>query len=500
MAADKPNDSQSKQPGKRQTRIDGAHQMSTDRGRNLPSEQAPEEALATERAEGASIGAAFSQGGLLDRVRKTNSRRAALIASRGKDGPAPISRAADIAQREEQMHQQASEVASHLRTRLRDLDGRETQLHALAAQLENDSRRARLWQQEREQALAEREAAQTKREETFLAAENRLREIRGQASAATSSSQATVETLALQKLELERLQNDMSGREQNLVARQRELADKQRQLTQETQEHRQRASQFESDRASMQQTLKAREKVIREEVEQEMSHRLLDIQAGETLLVEHAKLLDEQRQEVAALRETVEKQQQKQTRELEERQRVHHAELDHARRQLSQRESVMQKRDAEMAQMCAEASDLHRQALEMRLVAEQLWLQISPRVSQETLAQSIAQLRLQLATEHKKQSEQLAKQKADLVALGEKLQAEFTQLEKRRQELQTWHGHKQDQLDSQAKDLTEREGRLVQRQERLQVNVSRMDAQKLSYERQILQLRTGSTKPSKKAA
>ncbi len=508
MAADKPDDSRGK-PGasERRIRMDGPHTTRTDRGaakppevpaataaESLPVSDKKAEVEAPVEIRMRSLSEIKAEGSLLEKVAVTPRESEGSGRGRGRRGVPQV--AQEIDDREEQLHQQASEVAAHLRTRLRDLDGRETQLHALAAQLESDARMARLMHAEREHELAEREAAQQKREETFLAAEKRLAEIREAAGVATDASKASIETMSLRILELERQQTDIAGREQNLLARQREFDDRQKRFAQEVKEHRQRTVQFESDRSKMEEVLKSRELTLRAELEQSMVQRLIDLEAGEKLLVEQARMLDQQQQEVLQLREDLDARFRKQVRESEERQRIQMAEIDHLRRQQATREQTLVEREAELLAMRDEITELHRQSLEMRLVAEQLWCQISPRVAQETLAQSIAALRLQLVTDQKKQLDQLASQKGELLALGERVQKEFAQLEKRRQELANWHSHKQDQLEAQAQELTERESRLVQRQERLQVNISRMDAQKVSYERQILQMRLSRSKES----
>ncbi|MFO0885405.1 MAG: hypothetical protein U0894_14660 [Pirellulales bacterium] len=292
-------------------------------------------------------------------------------------------------------------------------------------------------------------------------------------------------------MELERQKTEIAGREQNLLARLRELEDKQRQTTLEQKELRQKAQLFESDRAKMEEAMKGQGAAIRLEVEKTMAQRLIDLEAGEAMLTEQARLLDEQRSELFKLREEQEQRLVNQSRDAEEKSRVQMAELEHLRRQQQVREEAMGAREAELLNMRDEMNTLHRQSLEMRLVAEQLWSKISPRMSQEAMAESIASLRMQLLADQKQQAAELQAQKAEVLLLGSQIQKEFQQLEKRRQELAGWHTHKQEQLDAQSKELAEREGRLVQRQERLQVNISRMDAQKISYERQLNQLRLG---------
>ena len=503
MAAEKPNDSRGKSgSGERKIRMDGAHAMKTDRPAHLPP--APEVAKAEEAAAAAetpvaevpveirmrSLSEIKAEGTLMDRAAVAH-RESTTSRGRGRRGVPQDGQ--ELEEREEQLHQQASEVAAHLRARLHDLDGRETQLNAMAAQLEADTRLARLTLSEREHELAEREAALKKREETFEAAEARLREIRAEAGTATKVSQASNDALSLKILELERQKTEIAGREQNLLARLRELEDKQRQTTQEQKELRQKAQLFESDRAKMEEAMKGQGAAIRLEVEKTMAQRLIDLEAGEAMLTEQARLLDEQRSELFKLREEQEQRLQNQVRDAEEKSRVQIAELEHLRRQQQVREEAMGAREAELLNMRDEMNTLHRQSLEMRLVAEQLWSKISPRMSQEAMAESIASLRMQLLAEQKQQAAELQAQKAEVLLLGSQIQKEFQQLEKRRQELAGWHTHKQEQLDAQSKELAEREGRLVQRQERLQVNISRMDAQKISYERQLNQLRLGRT-------
>src|SRR4029079_13263070 len=59
--------------------------------------------------------------------------------------------------RREQLQLQVSQLAGHLRERLRDVDRREATLNARVAHLESELRSARLWPRERELAFQERE-------------------------------------------------------------------------------------------------------------------------------------------------------------------------------------------------------------------------------------------------------------------------------------------------------------------------------------------------------
>jgi septal ring factor EnvC (AmiA/AmiB activator) len=57
----------------------------------------------------------------------------------------------------DQLEAQAGQLASYLQERQRDVDGREAQLNARVAQLENELRTARLWVRERDHEFSERE-------------------------------------------------------------------------------------------------------------------------------------------------------------------------------------------------------------------------------------------------------------------------------------------------------------------------------------------------------
>src|SRR5687768_1277618 len=60
--------------------------------------------------------------------------------------------------RREQFQLQVSQLAGHLRDRLREVDRREAAVNARASQLEADLRASRLWLRERENAFQERES------------------------------------------------------------------------------------------------------------------------------------------------------------------------------------------------------------------------------------------------------------------------------------------------------------------------------------------------------
>ncbi|MFO0885406.1 MAG: hypothetical protein U0894_14665 [Pirellulales bacterium] len=166
MAAEKPNDSRGKSgSGERKIRMDGAHAMKTDRPAHLPpvpEVAKPEEVAAAAETPVAevpveirmrSLSEIKAEGTLMDRAAVAHRES---TASRGRGRRGVPQGGQELEEREEQLHQQASEVAAHLRARLHDLDGRETQLNAMAAQLEADTRLARLTLSGREHELVER--------------------------------------------------------------------------------------------------------------------------------------------------------------------------------------------------------------------------------------------------------------------------------------------------------------------------------------------------------
>ena len=258
--------------------------------------------------------------------------------------------------REEQLQLQSVQIAAHLQSQLRQLDQRQAQLNAQAAEVDNAMRKARLWLQERETDLRERELALNRRDQRFISLEESERRLREQAA--------------------------------NLEAEQAGLA---------------REHQVWSENSA-----KERER-----------------------LAEQARLSTEEQRETAA--------------------------------RLQARETALDKERTALDELRCEVAALHRQSLEMRLIAEQLWGQVAGRMAPTELTQSVAKLRLKLSEQYRLELQMLVDQKRDLAAAAAKLNQQHQTLKLKRDEMQNWLAAREAEIEFQAGELLRREAELAQR-------------------------------------
>ncbi|MDP6721374.1 MAG: hypothetical protein QGF59_22090, partial [Pirellulaceae bacterium] len=218
----------------------------------------------------------------------------------------------------EQVLAHAGQLATHLRTRQRDLDRRESQLNARAAELENDLRASRMWFHEREQESAQRE----------LELQQHVNELEERATAIAATEVSA-------DLDSESLQRD------------------------------------------------------------QVRANALD-KAEEQLNKQFAKL-KLQSDLIAAEREELRAQKREHECEVVQRDKNHKAAFAKKKRQLDQREKFLDQREATLDGLQSDVGRLHRDSLEMRLIAEQLWSQLAGKLTPAELTKSISDSRSKLA-------------------------------------------------------------------------------------------------------
>ena len=139
---------------------------------------------------------------------------------------------------------------------------------------------------------------------------------------------------------------------------------------------------------------------------------------AESLLREQSEQLEEERAALAADRRAWDGRREAQEQALRQRESAHAAEAHEDRQRLAARAEWIERERAGLDQVRSEVTALHRQALEMRLAAEQLWAQISGRMSPVEVTQSIAQIRRKLAESYRLEEEELAARRRELIELG----------------------------------------------------------------------------------
>ncbi len=394
----------------------------------------------------------------------------------------------------EQLHTQALQLADHLRVKQRELDRREALLNSREAKLDNEMRMGRLWLRERDQVVAEREQQFQERQQTLdvKSAEIAVVEASVERDMQTQQAELGLREQALtvreeqfvkskQSLEREktalhtaesrleqqraRLAAEQQVAEQKNVLRQVEtqaILDKQlRNLQQLEQSLAKREAQLQADRENL-----AGQR-DREIWEQRLLTRQAALDEAEALLAKHAGEIDAARSQTTTEREQLYAEMREQRRELALWQQQERASLATRKAQLDVANEVLDKHRIAVEQLRAEAARMQREAIEMRLISEQLWLELSQHAPPLELTQSVASLRKRLAENYRGTKEHVAQQKAEIVRLAERLEEQQRQILASRKQSQSWLAVQQQELETQAARLVQRELELDQQQQEL---------------------------------
>jgi chromosome segregation ATPase len=162
--------------------------------------------------------------------------------------------------------------------------------------------------------------------------------------------------------------------------------------------------------------------------------------------------------------------------------------LADVRTKLDARQDWIERQKGGLEQVRDEALRLHRQSLEMRLLAEQLWTQISGALTPAEVTQAIAQLRLKLAEQYRLEEQQLVVRREELLKVGEAVAAQHTELEQLRAGLREWVTARQEEIERQAAALVERELSLDAQQDAHRQTEREWQAARRVYEQQIRDL------------
>jgi hypothetical protein len=384
--------------------------------------------------------------------------------------------------RHEQLQLEAAQLAEHLRERLAEVDRREGRLNAREAQLESDLRTSRMWLSERQAEFQDREAELLQRiEEHQERAELRGQEVETGVLAAealqTEFSQREEQLRLLEdELRQRRMEIDRQAAAlaQEQYAWQQELHKAQRRLADEFQRQ---ADQLAAEREQM-----------AADLERTFGEREEQVSSAEFLLNEQAEQLDRERTALLADRQAWEEQKARQRQAVDELRSATEAELADRRLRQEARQEWIERQKAGLEQVRDEALALHRQSLEMRLVAEQLWSQINGTMAAAEATRAMAQLRLKLAEQYRVEEEQLAARRSELLRLGEQIAEQHRELSQLKSGVREWAAARQAEIEQQAAALVERELTLDAQQQGFLKARHQWDCERRSYQQQIREL------------
>jgi hypothetical protein len=374
------------------------------------------------------------------------------------------------AARREQLDLQASQLSEHLRERLREVDRREAHLNARVAQLESDLRASRVWLREQEHEFAEREAELRRQLEDA--------QVRGEAIPA-----------AVDAGQLEEARAELSERERELSLKENDLRERRFEFERQCAALRHARQLWEQEHTRQEAELVREKQRLSALFAEQSAVRERQLRQAEQLVAEQSEQFVRDRAELAADRQAWEERRQLQAQSLAEQTQAQQAQLDDQRLRLDSRAQWIERQRAGLDQVRAEITALHRQSLEMRLVAEQLWAQITSRMSPAEVAHSIAQLRLKLAEHYRLEEQALDAKRQELVELADRIGERHRELTVLQGGLKDWSASRQAEIEEQAALLVRREQELEAQQDEFRHARAQWQGERLSYEQQLRELR-----------
>jgi hypothetical protein len=384
--------------------------------------------------------------------------------------------------RREQLELQAAQLAEHLRERLREVDRREAQLNSRVAQFEADLRTSRVWLREQEHELAAREAELTRQLEDLQS---------GRLSAGDSGESPPA--LAIANTPdvpggISLPAQEIAEREQAVILKENELRERRFELDRNVAALRHSQALWEQQQERESAALAKERERLAAEFAERWAEREAQLRQAETLLREQSLQIESDRKALLADRRAWDERRQAQETTLRERESAQRAQVDEQRERLAARSEWIERERAGVEQVRSDITALHRQALEMRLAAEQLWAQISGRMSPVEVTQSIAQIRRKLAEHYRLEEAELATRRRELIELGEKIAEQHRELGQMQTGLKAWLASRQDEIESQAQALEHREDELAREQEAIRQARHEWQSQRLGYEQEIREL------------
>jgi len=390
-----------------------------------------------------------------------------------------------VAQR---LRTQAAQLAAHLGARQQELDHREGELNARAAELDRDLRTARLW-------LAEREADLNGRDEEAAARERQVVQRLARLAVAETAQEGraqTPEAIAGREEGLQRREAALQLEQQQLDARREVSLQLVRQLLAGVERQRQAVEQHAQKigqrSAQPSPELLAREESLRRRAE-DLEARTRNLTLVESRLaearVEAQRLCDELLQQRSQLQEDALAQRERLA--AEHRQAID--ELERKRQAVERRADHADHRHTALEQLRGELERMHRETLEIRLATEELWVRLSGAAPPAALSRSLGRIRSKLAEHYCQADAELRGQKEELEGLRRQMIEQHAKLVEHKRQVERWAAARLEQAEQQAARLVAREDQLRAREAELQDQSHRWRAERLEFQHEIRRLR-----------
>jgi hypothetical protein len=377
----------------------------------------------------------------------------------------------------QQLELQADQLSEHLRERLREVDRREAHLNARVAQLESDLRASRVWLREQEHEFAQREA-----------------EMRQQLEDARQCGEHAP-TESVDGADLETARRELSDREHQLQLKENGIRERRLETERQASALRHAQQLWDQERSRQEAELARQRERHSHQFHEQSAQRDEQLHLAEAQIARDSEQLARDRDDFAADRQAWEQRRAVQASALDERAKLIEGELAEHRLRLDARAEWIEREKNGLEQVRSDITDLHRQSLEMRLVAEQLWSQISGRMSPAEVTQSIAQARRKLAEHYRLEEQALDKRKDELLAVAQRVADQHRELTQLQGGLKGWVAARQAEVEEQAANLARREQELEAQQEAIRQSRVQWLTERQSLEQQLRELRAQLREP-----
>jgi hypothetical protein len=145
----------------------------------------------------------------------------------------------------------------------------------------------------------------------------------------------------------------------------------------------------------------------------------------------------------------------------------------------------VEKRRAALDRLHAEATLRHREAIEMRLAAGELWQELTRQAPSVELTRSLSALRMRLAESFRAESVQLAEQTAELRELAGRLDMQHERLMREQAEWRAKQAEQERHIELQAKALVERDRQLDQQAQQAALEQSAWIAERRELQQRL---------------
>ncbi len=439
----------------------------------------------------------------------------------------------------QQLRTQAQQLSDHLRVRQADLDRRESELQARAANLDQEQRNNRLWLKDRHDEFAEREAELQARQEQLDRRADQLQQSEHELNAvrqeASDEHQARRDSLDRREKAVREGEEQLRQRSIEISTAQAALKDAGDAHEELVRESERRLQEFNSRRtiivemiarflagnpilparpnhvsrseaaafvAAQQRLLlpnsdvdQACESSLLPDEFDEIAGLLSELESRRNRIAEVETLLGRAEREVAELRQLLladrkqfDAERQRTDRRDKELRRKDQADLDRRREALEAASQQLELRRAAVEQTRAELAAAQREALEHRIAAEEVMAQLVGAVPPAKLSQHLAQLRGRLSECYRLQQEQIVQGRQQLETLARQVTAQHDRVTAQKLQLDTWLKDRSAEIESAAALLGKRESQLDHQRELAEKQRFDWEYERQQYQHEIRRL------------